>query len=93
MNSPETIADIFVEVDLGEVMDAIDEHLFSEIIMDDTYEFANKAVAILNDRDDDKLGRINDLHYETKRNFAEWLIDAPNSTVTIPLKKKLGVPL
>ena len=75
---------------IGEIMDAIDEHLFSEVI-DDAWEFADKVVAILKDRDDDKMGRINDLHYSTKMKFAEWLIDAGNSTVTIPLKRKLGL--
>ena len=77
---------------IGEIMDAIDEHVFSEVI-DDAWEFADKVAAILCDRDDDKLGRINDLHYSTKMAFAEWLIDAGNTTVTIPLKRKLGIAL
>lgn len=93
MNSPETIADIVTQVDIGEVMDAIDGFPFEVIFGEQSYDFANKVAVILRSHSQDKMGLINDLHYETKRNFAEWLIDAPNSTVTIPLKKKLGVPL
>jgi hypothetical protein len=77
---------------VGEIMDAIDEQLFSEII-DDSWEFADQVVAILKDREDDKLGRINDLHYAYKEQFAEWLLGAGNTSVTIPLKRKLGLEL
>jgi len=64
--------------------------LYSDYI-EESYQTADQVFAILNGNADDKLGRIDDLFDSTLEIFARWLVDSGNDSVTIPLKKRLGV--
>jgi hypothetical protein len=75
---------------IGEIMDAMREHKLSEF-HDDVWEFADEVAAILCDAEDDKLGRLNDLHYATCMKVAEWIADNPKGMYERMALKKLGM--
>lgn len=77
-------------------IDAIKDYLqanpsrFSEFA-DQDCEFGDQVVAILADRDDDKLGRINDLHWLYLTRCAEATIEAPWHGFYGNLKRAAGL--
>ncbi len=59
--------------------------------IDDEYEFADQVHLILCDADDDKLGRIHDLHGDLLEKFAEYVVDNWDNFTTFAYKKKLRI--
>ena len=75
---------------IGEIMDAMREHRLSEF-HNESWEFADEAAAILCDDEDDKEGRLNDLHFRTCMKVAEWIADNPKGMYERMALKKLGM--
>jgi hypothetical protein len=61
---------------MGELMDLLGENWtkYAELI-DPDFEFGDRVAAILVDNEDDKLGRINDLHYSMLEACAKYAIE------------------
>jgi len=75
---------------IGEIMDAMREHRLSEF-HDESWEFADEAAAILCDNEDDKEGRLNDLHFRTCMKVAVWIAENPKDMYERMALKKLGM--
>lgn len=59
--------------------------------LEEPAELIDAIVRITYDAEDDKYGRITDVLEDTLTGYATWLVDSPNTSATIPLKRKLGV--
>jgi hypothetical protein len=73
------------------VMDKLRYEAITSDYLDDAWEMCDMMVRILYDKEDDKLGRMQDLCDVKFKSYGNWLVASPNTSATIPLKRKLGV--
>jgi hypothetical protein len=83
-----------------EKIDALVDHLMSgkckpsDLLQEDCYDLVDQIVTIFADRELNFAGRymgIENVIDEYCTRAATWLVDSGNNTVTIAIKKKLGV--
>jgi hypothetical protein len=76
---------------LGDICDAIRYSKMELTSMDDNaFELANHMHRILADGEDDKLGRLRDIHDEYVMRLATWILD-DGGFYSNQLKRKLGL--
>lgn len=90
MNELEDRAERERNLALGDICDAIRYSKMELTSMDDNaFELANHLHRILADDEDDKLGRLRDIHDEYVMRLATWILD-DNGFYSNQLKRKLG---
>lgn len=83
-----------------EKIDELVDHLLSgkckpsDLLQEDCYDLVDMIIYQAfraNERDDDRILNVRDLIGDACTRSATWLIDQGNTTVSLAIKKKLGV--